>query len=122
MANPPTMQVFARKLDPSARRDYYPVLVQNATVDAMLQPGETVTGFTVALRAEAAAAGLRLLTGGKEPRYENLVFAFWVEIDPAKRGDVIFNGFGVDLGVEITFTTNLDRVDQFTVGVRVVNL
>lgn len=122
MANPPSMRVFARKLDPSGRRDYYPVLTQGDGDDAMLQPDETVTSFTVALRPEATLAGLRLLSGDMAPRYENRVFLFWVDIDPAKRGDALFDGTGVDLGVEVSYVTNLDRADQFTVGVRVANL
>ena len=123
MANPPDLLVFKRRLPPKGQREYYPVLTQgDDTDDFMLQTGEEVTAFDVVLSAEAIAAGLRLLEGDDSPRYESLVFVFWVDIDPARRGDATFEGKGVTLRVEIYYETSFGRHDSFSVGVLAVIL
>ena len=123
MANPPDIKTFLRRIDPNMpRRGFYPTLTRGATLRDILQPGEGVTSFTVTPNADATAAGLVVLTDGDfTPRYADLVFAFWVEIAAAMRGSSIFNGTGIVLGVEISFTTNFQQQDQITVGIRVAN-
>ncbi|WP_010218956.1 hypothetical protein [Sphingomonas sp. PAMC 26621] len=123
MANPPDIKTFPRRIDPNMpRRGFYPVLTRGSEVRDILQPGEEVTSFTVTPNAEATAAGLVVMTDGDfAPRYADRVFAFWVEIATAMRGSSIFNGTGIVLGVELSFTTNFQQSDQITVGIRVVN-
>ena len=119
MALPTAQQTFLRKLDPSGRVPYYPVLSQGATVESVLQTGENVISFAVAPTPQAVAAGLRVIsTGSRAPTYGNLVFSFWVEVDPSARNNAIFDTPGIALGVEVTFETDRGLIDQFTVGVR----
>lgn len=123
MANPPDIKVFSRRIDPNMpRRAFYPVLTRGDQVRDILQTDEEVTSFAVTPNADAIAAGLVVLTGGDfTPRYADGVFVFWVEITTSMRGSPIFDGTGVILGVELSFTTNLQQSDQITVGIRVVN-
>ena len=122
MALPLLAPTVRRRMDPRDTLDIYPVLLQGDVLRDILQTGETVTHFSVSLTPEAAAAGLMIGVGYDAPRYENLVFAIQLKVDPAMRGNAIFNGEGVVLGIEIEFRTDLeDREKQYTVGVRVVN-
>jgi hypothetical protein len=98
------------------------VLTRGDLVRDILQPKEEVTSFAVTPNADATAAGLVVLTDGDfAPRYADLTFAFWVEIASAMRSSAIFNGTGIVLGVEISFTTSFQQQDQITVGIRVAN-
>jgi hypothetical protein len=123
MPNPPDIKTFARRVDPNKpKRGYYVVLTQGDGVKDILQPGEDVVSFTVSPTSEATAAGLRVLTDTEKlPRYADLVFGFWIDIDPAMKSNLVFNSPGAVLGVEISFTTSLGQEDQYTVGIRVVN-
>ena len=104
------------------RRGFYPVLTRGDQVRDILQTGEEVVSFTITPNAEATAAGLIVLTDDAfAPRYADRVFGFWIDIDPVMRDSAIFNGTGIVLGVEISFTTNFQQSDQITVGIRVVN-
>ena len=123
MANPPDIKTFPRRIDPNmSRRGFYPTLTRGELPRDILQIGEEVTSFSVTPNADATAAGLVVLTDGDfTPRYAGLTFAFWVEIAASMRGSSIFNGTGIVLGVELSFTTNFQQSDQITVGIRVVN-
>lgn len=123
VANPPDIKTFLRRIDPNMpRRGFYPVLTRGDLVRDILQPKEEVTSFAVTPNADATAAGLVVLTDGDfAPRYADLTFAFWIEIASAMRGSSIFNGTGIVLGVEISFTTSFQQQDQITVGIRVAN-
>ena len=123
MANPPDIKIFPRRIDPSMpRRGFYPVLTRGDQARDILQPDEDVVSFTITPNAEATAAGLMVLTDEDfAPRYAERVFGFWIDIDPVMRDSPIFNGTGIVLGVEISFTTNFKQSDQITVGIRVVN-
>ena len=123
MANPPDIKTFPRRIDPNMpRRGFYPVLTRGDLVRDILQPREEITSFAVTPNADATAAGLMVLTDGDfAPRYADLTFAFWVEIASSMRGSSIFNGTGIVLGVELSFTTSFQQQDQITVGIRVAN-
>lgn len=122
MALPALAPIIPRRMDPRDRMDIYVVLTRGDAARDILQPGEEVTGFTVGLTAEAAAAGLQLGTGDKAPRYADLVFYSHLSVVPAMQGAAIFNASGLVLGIEITFATNVDdREKQYTVGAKVVN-
>ena len=123
VANPPDIKTFLRRIDPNMpRRGFYPVLTRGDLVRDILQPREEITSFAVTPNADATAAGLVVLTNGDfAPRYADLTFAFWVEIASSMRSSSIFNGTGIVLGVEISFTTSFQQQDQITVGIRVAN-
>jgi hypothetical protein len=112
MANPPTAPAFTRVLDPADRRALK-VRISRGDGDLMLSPGETITGFTLALTAEAELAGMQILTGdGRSPRLTDPdpavdpELVFWPVITPAMQGAPIFNGGGAALGIELTIDTN----------------
>lgn len=121
MALPPKAPTVPRRMDPKGVFDFYPVITRGDKEPDVLQTGEDITLFSVGLTPEAAAAGLRISGGDRAPRYANLVFAIVLTADPAMHDSPIFRENGLVLGIEIDFATNLDRVDQYTVGVRVVN-
>jgi hypothetical protein len=122
MALPNLAPTIPRRMDPRDKLDIYAVLTQGEALRDILQPDEAVTGFSVGLTAEAAAAGLQLGTGDKAPRYADRVFYAQLSVAAGMQGAAIFSGAGLVVGVEITFTTNIDdREKQYTVGVKVVN-
>lgn len=123
MPNPPDIKTFARRVDPNMpKRGFYAVLTRGDQSRDILQTGEEIVSFTVTPNSEASAAGLRVLTDANFlPRYNDLVFGFWIDIDPTMRGSTVFNSSGIVLGVEISFETSLQQQDQVTVGIRVVN-
>jgi hypothetical protein len=121
--NPPDIKTFPRRVDPNMpKRGFYAVLTRGDQVRDILQTGEEIVSFTVTPNSEATAAGLKVLSDADFlPRYSDLVFGFWIDVDPSLRGSTVFNGTGIVLGVEISFVTNLQQSDQITVGIRVVN-
>jgi hypothetical protein len=122
MALPDKAPTFVRRMDPRDRLDLYVKLTAGEELSAILQTDEVVTSFSIGLTAEAAAAGLRLGTDARAPRYADRTFCFWLMVLPEMQGAAIFSGTGLTLGVEITFTTDVDdREKQYTVGVKVVN-
>lgn len=122
MALPNLAPTFLRRMGPRDVMDIYPVLTRGDKVSDILQLGEEVTSFTIGLTAEAAAAGLRLGTDDKAPRYAGLVFYAQLSVAPLMQGAAIFLGAGLVLGVEITFSTNIDdRQKTYTTGVKVVS-
>lgn len=111
-----------RRMDPRDTLDVYVVVTQGDAVTDILQTGEEITSFAVALTPEAGAAGVLISDGDAMPRYAGLVFVFQLKVDPLFRDSPIFNGAGTIVGIEVTFATNFeDREKQYTVGVRVVN-
>lgn len=112
MANPLTAPAFSRVLDPADRRALK-IRISRGDGDLMLGPGEKITGFTLALTAEAELAGMQILAGdGRSPRLTDPdpavdpELVFWPVIAPAMQGAPIFNGRGVALGVELTIDTD----------------
>lgn len=121
MALPDKAPIFARRLGPRDKVDYYPALTQGDGLPEILQPGEAVTRFAIGLSAEAAAAGLQIGTDDKAPRYADRVFYMQLSVAPAMQGAAIFLNKGVVLPVEISFATNFDdREKTYSVGIQVV--
>lgn len=121
MALPSLAPTFVRRMDPRDKMDIYPVLTRGDGMRDILQPDEEVTSFAIGLTAEAAAAGLQLGTDSKAPRYAGLVFYAQLSVRPEMQGAPIFAGAGLTIGVEVTFSTNVDdRKKTYTVGVKVV--
>lgn len=93
----------------------------------ILLTGETVAALLVAVSTEAAAVGLMIVSGVFEggtypaPSFSGNVVTFWITVNPTRRGDVAFDGDGVTVGVEMTFTTNNNppRVKQRSVAIKV---
>lgn len=133
MPIPPNAAVFGTAanpaiLDPADILDFYVSLAQGAE-DAVLPPillvGEAVATLAVAVTTEAAAVGLKIMTGGSYPAPKvdpaTNVVTLWLGVDSARQGDSVFNGVGVTVGVELTITTNNNppRVKQRTVSIKV---
>jgi hypothetical protein len=88
----------------------------------ILQTGESVASFTVALTAEAIAAGLQInTTSGYSTLLVGNVITFWVSVISGSQSSAVFIGAGLTIGIEITVTTNANpaRVKQRTVVVTV---
>jgi len=99
---------------------------EDANPAPILLLGESVASLGVAVSTEAAAIGLKIVSGTFEgatypsPSISQNVVTFWVTVDEARRGDAAFDGAGVTVGVELTFKTNNNppRVKQRTVALR----
>lgn len=108
MAIPQNPVVWAQKMDPAERLDY----LARFGVGSVLEPGEAIADFSVALLPEATALGISITeTPGKSPRLVegNTSIYLWFEVDPDFHSDVAFDGPGVVVGVEFTLTTTADR-------------
>ncbi len=121
MALPPGAKAFTQAIDPSDV-DVFEVTLGQAGTDDILAPGESVAAFTLAVTAEAAAAGLQILTDeGRAPTLTGLVLRFWLAVDIAQFGAAAFSGAGIDLGLEVTVKTSSapPRTKQKTIIVKV---
>lgn len=120
MALPPNAKAFTQPMDP-ADLEFYGFTLGQGPEDLLL-PGEGVAAFTLAVTAEAAAAGLRIVTeDGRAPTLTGLDLLFWLSVDPSLFGAAAFSGPGVDLGLELTVKTDsfLFRTKQKTLVVKV---
>lgn len=120
MALPPTAKAFTQVIDP-ADIDVFETTIGQGD-DQMLATGEGVAAFVFAATAEAAAAGLRIMTeDGRAPTLTGLVLRFWLAVDPALLGAAAFSGTGIDLGLELTIKTTSTpyRTKQKTIVVKV---
>lgn len=120
MALPPTAKAITQAMDPSDIDVFEVTLGQG--IDELIMPGEAVESFTFAVTAEAAAAGLRIMTeDSRAPTLTGLVLRFWLAIDPSMLGAAAFSGVGIDLGLELTLKTNSVpfRTKQKTIVVKV---
>ena len=120
MALPPNAKAVTQPMDPSDIEVFELEIDQG--VDKTLMPGESVAGFLFAVTAEAAAAGLRIMTeDGRAPTLNGLVLRFWLDIDPSLLGAAAFFGAGIDLGLELTLKTDAApfRQKQKTIVVKV---
>ncbi|MDE8654768.1 hypothetical protein [Novosphingobium album (ex Liu et al. 2023)] len=119
MAIPPTAATFADALDPMEEMDFvYPA-------GPLLEEGEEIASYTLALRPEAIALGLTIMTGGgRDPALieGSTAILFWLAIDDDFKTDAAFDGTGTSLPMEVTFVTNSApaRTRQRTILVRVV--
>ena len=120
MALPPTAKAISQAMDPSDIDVFELTIGQGA--DDLIMPGESVASFTFAVTAEAAAAGLRIMTeDGRGPTLTGLLLRFWLAFDPTMLGAAAFSGSGIDLGLELTVkTTSVPyRTKQKTIVVKV---
>ncbi|MBD8547899.1 hypothetical protein [Sphingomonas sp. CFBP 8760] len=114
--------IVRRRMDPRDTLDVYIFLLQGETLADILQTGEIVTRFSVALDPTAIAAGMIISGEEDAPRYADRVFFVQLKVDPAMRSSAIFNLEGLVSGIEIDFDTNFEgREKQYTIGVKVVN-
>lgn len=122
MTLPLNAKAFAAQMDSSDVLDWQVTLSQGSTGLETLQIAESVVGFTVALTAEAIAAGLQInTTGGYSTLLVGNVITFWVSVTAGSLANSAFLGAGTGFGIEITITTNANpaRVKQRTVVVTV---
>ena len=120
MALPPTAKAFTQAIDPSDI-DFFDTDIGQGEDDLLL-PGEGIAAFTTAVTAEAAAAGLRIMTeDGRAPTLTGLTLRLWLAVDPAQFGAAAFSGTGIDFGIELTIKTTsaLYRTKQKTLVVKV---
>lgn len=118
MAIPTTAKALSQPLDP-ADIDYYGLIVTQAGTDTdpfpILNAGETITSYTLALPAEAVAAGLIIRAdAGREMTLVGNALMFWLSIDPSLASSSIFDGAGVTLPLELTVNTSGLRRKQKT--------
>lgn len=120
MALPPGAKAFTQPLDPTDI-DVFETTIGQGT-DDLLAPGESVAAFALAVTAEAAAAGLRIMTeDGRAPALAGLLLRFWLTVDTSQFGAAAFSGAGIDLGLELTVKTTSTpyRTKQKTLIVKV---
>lgn len=115
-------------IEPKDLLDFYIAISQGTAEGDILQPGEDVASYTLALPLEASAAGLTIVeketeNGKYATRLADRVLAFWLNIMPAQQGSTAFDGQGVSLPIEFTFTTTNTppRIKQRTFKIRVTN-
>lgn len=111
MAIPPNAKKIPQPMDPSDVLPWAVDLTQGEPTGSsapFLLPGESVASFTLAVTAEAIAAGLSILADATypPPTIDGLELTFWPTIAPEARGLSIFDGGGRDLALELTATTN----------------
>jgi len=121
MALPPGAKAFTQPLDPTDI-DVFELTIGQSGADDLLAPGEAVAAFGLAVTAEAAAAGLRIMTeDGRAPSLVGLLLRFWLTVDTSQFGAAAFSGAGIDLGLELTVKTTSTpyRTKQKTLIVKV---
>jgi hypothetical protein len=91
--------------DPEERLDF------GVDVGALLEDGETVaaSGVVVALSAEAEALGLQVVEDPDTlPRVagDGRTIVFWLAVDPARRAEPSWDGWGRDVPVSISWASD----------------
>ncbi len=72
----------------------------------LLNPGETVASVvSVALNAEALAAGVELGSGPRAPAASGTDVLLWLQVAAGQQGAAVF-ATGIEARVTVTFTTN----------------
>jgi hypothetical protein len=109
---------WKQPIDPSELLDFA------AEFQPLLEVDEQIVTFTVALMAEAVAAGVQIVQqAGRAPMLvnSNTRVRLWFEVVDEFREDPIFNGNGIEVGVVFTIHTNSDpaRRRQRTYALRV---
>lgn len=110
---------FTDPMDPYDQVDF---LLTLDGAGGLLETGETVASYTLALRAEAAALGLTIGTAAYAPTQPIATqIRFWLNVDVSFIANTAFDGAGAILGVEVSVTTNSNpaRKRQRTVAVQV---
>lgn len=96
---------FEGELDPADEVDYMADFGGDSR--PVLEEGEDIASFNIALTAEAAAYGLQIMTGsGRDPVIDGSgqKLIFWLCVDVAEQSNPDFTE-GVGLGIEITIVT-----------------
>lgn len=119
MPIPSEATAFKVGMDPRDQVDY-----QIDCAGKLLEEGETIASFTIALLSEAVAAGIQIMTGGGRDAATvnaNQSVKFWLEVLTGNQLDAGFTA-GVTAGIELTVTTNSvpsrRRQRTFTVQVK----
>lgn len=112
------------ELDPSEVLDFEMDFAGGT--DSVLEAGETIASFSLALTAEAALYGLRIKTGGGYTAAlsaGNTAIIIWLDVDPLEAGNAAFDE-GIKLGVMATIVTDSSpaRTRQRTFNVTVKQL
>jgi len=115
---------WQEKLDPNEVLDFEVDFA--AADDPVLDEGEEIVDFEVAVTAQAALYGLTIKEDGAYApsiNAENTLIKVWLTIDEASREDPVFLK-GIQLGVQFTITTssNPARTRQRTFYVTVRQL
>lgn len=108
--------------DPMDPKDNIDFLLSLSGVGGILEAGETIASYTLALRPESTALGLTIGTGSYAPSNPTASqILFWLSVDPTFQANTSYDGAGVILGVEVTITTTSTpaRVRQRTVAIQV---
>lgn len=120
MANPPNAIIFTQPMDPKDVVEYTLTIPQGS--GQPLETGETIASYTLALTAEAAAAGLTIVTtGGYTTTLVGQVLTFWLSVSVGQQAAAVFSVDGMACGIEFTFNTNSSpaRTKQRTLVVKV---
>jgi hypothetical protein len=125
MPLPQNAVIVPQPFDPSDL-DKITVTISKAGVHTaqfpILEAGEDIAEYDLALTAEAIAIGLRIKD---EPPYYTALSGqflnFNLELDESMRGLATFNKGGVTVGIELTILTNAQapRRKQRTIGIKV---
>lgn len=94
--------------DPTIKQAMDPADVERIEFDftALLAAGEAIASIvSVALNAEATAAGVELGSGPRAPFASNGIVTFWLQVADAQENAAAFTA-GVPARVTVTFTTN----------------
>jgi len=104
MSIPITAAVWLQAMDPTDQIDY---VADFMGATPLLDVGETIAGFTVALMPEAVLLGVMISSGsGRDPvLIAGTAIKIWLEVQTADREDPEFTGKGVVVGVVFTITT-----------------
>lgn len=95
------------ELDPSEVLDFEMDFAGGT--DPVLEAGETIASFTLALTAEAALYGLQIKSGGGyDPALSggDTLIIVWLDVDPLEAGNAAFDEDGIKLGVVATIVTD----------------
>lgn len=80
----------------------------------VLAIGEEMVSPTLELSGDAVDHGLTIIeTGAYAPQVGPNYIKFWLEIEEASRTDPAFDGGGVELSAELTFTTNMSPPPRY---------
>jgi len=112
VAIPPAAHRITRVMDPTDRQLRRITISGPGTrlpsgATAILKNNEEMVDPELVVLAEAAAYGLRIVVDPEyAPEFGEDFVEFWLEIAPERRADSAFQGAGVELPMELTFTTN----------------
>jgi hypothetical protein len=119
MAIPADAKIWPDAMDPKDLIEYIIPLA-----GFLLEPGELVDTFDLDLLSASALAGLIIRQdAGRAPSYVNGGILLWLSVDPAEHGNAIFDGSGIQAGMELFFRTNSApyRERQITAVVKIKN-